>query len=1821
MQSSLVRQCLQLLLDEEIEQLLASSEGLREGVRAKANKPKNVRIDARLFRRWMAMPAASDALLQMLPGRFSQEILTRANEGGSVPHSVGVRAVLALHSEQGVTVDSFRKILRGYRSEPNPVADVSVEVTAGEDEGSCEFDIIGVHTDIEPVVLDSLVAQLREQAEQSATVLVAAADEIRAGRRSTIGVQDVVTSWNTQLWSMWSTLGIDAPPTGASFDTLQAVRAYLVEQERARLLLQQQEQQEHERAEAQSKIASLRVMLTSLEPHVGTGAEEFQRAYDRACAEIDRLVEELGEESTADEVIETTGTADNDNEVGTAVAAPLDSATARDVDAQKQANRVWTDDDDTAVDGRAVGRAALPDLDPTEVGDPDVPGIAVEPDGKSADELFVAPDDCLAEDVALRDEVVAIDVSEDLVEHIRAGRFGAAWLVAEAGGLPKLDVMAYRLAADAFHAVPGGIDASDVLIALTKRMPHEDEFSNCQSARVALAATLRASLTAGWIPRSELESIARQANLDVGWRNLVEVATAAGDRNYQHLQDFGGRLELSIDEVHERARALREQLEHLRINFTRADKALRCLLRRQEPLGAALEAVLAPTAGEERREALAGVLAELESPDELITRADIAVNSAQRHKRSPIVAHARTSLCKAIESVSDCVAAALNAVVVVGGDSRVAVFQESRRKLVEAARSVEGEPADKGPGDAAMTRIAYWITLPNPTPRRTGELQVLLEESLPVICAARDVNGLPIVRPENAAQVIEELRAPQPPRELFEAYVKRGDLQEAAAVARQTPELQERLDSERSNWQRKLRRETDAVRAELGRTYSDDFTRAAYTDAEAALVEPANYVGDRFDLQVADLRALADTLTQHREQSAAVLRRRVGEEITVEADRNRVMHLIEGEDFVGANELLALARSGPLPEEVSDDISIGAHVFDSFVTALAGLDQSRISSIEDVVAQFTADRPNGENLHGDLGRLRSWDSLIHKRSHGSRSARQDNVFAILRALGLDTRGEMARKTGPGIRHFELFRVTAAPVDGSLVPGLGSRTTHYMVAATADQKLLRETLSSGFPTKNGPNIVLFDGVLTLDQRRQCLNVCRDNKISAIVVDHAVAAFVAAHYPRSFRAVQQITLPFTCFTHYTVVAGNVPDEVFVGRADELNQLTDRAGSLFVYGGRQLGKSALLRKIQRDFNSVPDQYAIFIDLNSHGIGTWAESDRLWQVLYNELAQIGNVGIKPNANVRKPEPVIRAIRNWLDDKDSRRLLLLLDEADAFLEKESSAPLAFRTIGPLKGLFDNSEGRFKPVFAGLHKVQRLQNVANTPLAHGGRDVLIGPLSARPARDLVVKPLEALGYRFGNPELVWRLLAFTNLQPGLIQVVCNDLVDHLQSRPLHKGEPLITITDADIDTVTHDPRTRDKIAEKLRLTIRLEDRYRVIALAVAIMCMDDSFREKYSAPDIREHCELYWPQGFEDLNSTEFAVYLDELIGLGVLIKDHEGRFSVRSPNVVTMLGSKEQLETELDENKEQFELPHEYNPRSTRRQVPIDGAELRSPLSEHDLSQIIPVKAKYEPTNFVIAGSEALGITTVVPVLETVGAERSIEVVTVAAAEDIRHRLSSFKWAGGGTNSPRIVVIDASKVGKDQAAEIAVAVRSLRKRGQGHLVIVYGSHGVGASRTLVEMPGVIETKPIALGKWSGDGIRSWHDNPFNTPAGRRELLAHSGGWPGLVESAITDVVNRGISHGEEWERLSTFPENASTATQFLHSVGIDDSARNFLTPWAQLGSTTFERIDDIAEVLGFEADELLAIATDLAILGVVNEQNDEYMIDRVVARAVNKLA
>ena len=304
---------------------------------------------------------------------------------------------------------------------------------------------------------------------------------------------------------------------------------------------------------------------------------------------------------------------------------------------------------------------------------------------------------------------VSEDLSAELAEHVRAGRFGAAWFIAQAAGLPDLDAAAYRLASAAFHSGPGALDPSEVLISITTAASDDGGFS-CESARVALAATLRVVRRPVGPRDLELESIASQANLGAGRRPLIDATIAAGDRGYRHVHGVSDRAALSIHQLHDRAHAIRDELSSTRIRFARADKVLRYLLRTTEPIGAAFKAVLAPTTGDERRRHLATALAHVDDPDAVIETADVAVSTAQQRKYA-IESYARTKLRRAIESAAQC-AEALNAAVVSASDNRAAANDETLHNGNAAVKDVAAGDNEDGPGVAVMNLLVQWIHTP-----------------------------------------------------------------------------------------------------------------------------------------------------------------------------------------------------------------------------------------------------------------------------------------------------------------------------------------------------------------------------------------------------------------------------------------------------------------------------------------------------------------------------------------------------------------------------------------------------------------------------------------------------------------------------------------------------------------------------------------------------------------------------------------------------------------------------------------------------------------------------------------------------------------------------------------------------------------------------------------------------------------------------------------------------------------------------------------------------------------------------------------------------
>ena len=322
----------------------------------------------------------------------------------------------------------------------------------------------------------------------------------------------------------------------------------------------------------------------------------------------------------------------------------------------------------------------------------------------------------------------------------------------------------------------------------------------------------------------------------------------------------------------------------------------------------------------------------------------------------------------------------------------------------------------------------------------------------------------------------------------------------------------------------------------------------------------------------------------------------------------------------------------------------------------------------------------------------------------------------------------------------------------------------------------------------------------------------------------------------------------------------------------------------------------------------------------------------------------------------------------EEMRIVLLLDESDDLLDCDSHRDFAL--VRQLRGLMAQTERRFKVVFAGLQSVQRYNNWKNHPFAQLGSELVVNPLPPAAAQDLIIRPFRALGYAFDRAGLILRILSQTNYHPGLIQIFCYRLLENLYEKVLRKAHegPIRRITDDDILGVERDVAVMEDIRNRFDWTLDLDDRYKVLTYALVLTPEPAAprFESEFMAIG-----ESWWPAVFEAMDSQSLRAVLDEMVGLGVLLKEHEyddggrRRYRLRSPNLLRLLGPQEAIESELwriiTRDRISRANPRNFHPVIDKKPVTF------GPLTNEQQGQISAFSRPFQMT--IISGSEALGL------------------------------------------------------------------------------------------------------------------------------------------------------------------------------------------------------------------------------------------------------------
>lgn len=552
--------------------------------------------------------------------------------------------------------------------------------------------------------------------------------------------------------------------------------------------------------------------------------------------------------------------------------------------------------------------------------------------------------------------------------------------------------------------------------------------------------------------------------------------------------------------------------------------------------------------------------------------------------------------------------------------------------------------------------------------------------------------------------------------------------------------------------------------------------------------------------------------------------------------------------------------------------------------------------------------------------------------------------------------------------------TPLPQYGSFAQGK-YRVVNFTSKLTEED--LVETVKDLIPQTNRAVIVFCFFWMDQNYRLELTKLNRKGRITALALDDAMLVYLLSLKESKFPSFIKLAAPFTFVEPYQTASSNLPEEMFYGRKPQIQKLKNIIGdfSCLIYGGRQLGKTVLLREVERIFNEPEKKYyAIYFDLRNSGLGTWRPISDLGEVLIESFGHIPGLIPEKRSQNAGLHYLIGRIKAWLDANHEGRIILFLDESDKFLDKDSLSE--WQHVLPLKGLMEKTEKRFKVVFAGLHDVRRTMKIPNNPLAHFGKPICVGPMldneEAREAQLLITLPLQTIGAKFESDDLIFSILSHCNWYPSLIQIFCKTLVKIINDKRQINTFPII-ITPNDISLAYE--RSRDEIKEKFNLTLSLDERYNLIANIIANESINNSevISKGMSVEKITDEVLFYWSEGFDKTNpKVEVKFLLEEMIDLGILRFEPSGNAVLRTPNLLGFIGDEKQVKDNLF-YKERA-LPSEFNRETSRIIYHLDNRELRSPFPALYYDKMMDPDKKI----IILRGSVMGGINAVVEFLKS---------------------------------------------------------------------------------------------------------------------------------------------------------------------------------------------------------------------------------------------------
>ena len=433
------------------------------------------------------------------------------------------------------------------------------------------------------------------------------------------------------------------------------------------------------------------------------------------------------------------------------------------------------------------------------------------------------------------------------------------------------------------------------------------------------------------------------------------------------------------------------------------------------------------------------------------------------------------------------------------------------------------------------------------------------------------------------------------------------------------------------------------------------------------------------------------------------------------------------------------------------------------------------------------------------------------------------------------------------------------------------------------------------------IVLLDRALDADNRRTIgeifrIHTSRQNPF--LLIDQVLFIYLAMHQETErLPALLKCALPYTVYQPFVHDGSSTADEMFCGRTRELTELADISGPCVVYGGRQLGKTALLLRVENRCSKPKEKkFAVYISITK-----MASEAEVTAAIIDETRKKTDrqISMKPCGTLKE---MCGQLSEMFRLGKIISMHLLIDEADTFLASISDD--GYSMLEPLDILRRETNNSFKFVLAGLHNVYRAKNATEDNGIFGrlGTSLCIKPLSPVEAQELLLRPLNYLGFKINDDSHMETILTSTNYYPGIVQFFGYKLVEALANdyeKYYLAAKPPFTISREQLGAIMNSSDLNRSIKGKFRLSLELDQRYFMIARCITLLYLlhQDRTWHGFKVDEILKIASECGIHCLENETPESCTSLLDEMQSMGILSQPEEGFYRLRRSAFVDIIG------------------------------------------------------------------------------------------------------------------------------------------------------------------------------------------------------------------------------------------------------------------------------------------------------------------------------------